>query len=317
MKEGRSPTFMASGPIWPKKAARSGTAIRNYQARNFMRSMAVGDQAFSHHSNTKPPAIIRLMEVSETGITDPSQFEQRLLNLIRPPASEAPRLGLPFCLRLILRPLQVPAEALMPAREPFPAPRTHGGRRGKPALDPAGARATAQRLFDLLESGNLDPRPTRRWKLPHAPLVLIGATRGRASKVFARPGAFTPSLRSVPLQPTGSARHCKSRATAELASQSDRSWPFVGPGPCWVCLLEWWSARSVQRRLEFRGALAGALRHPPRRLIFGPRLWRRDAACWRLAAVVAGLCPEISPPAPRPDRRLVSLVLCASGPACR
>jgi len=49
--------------------------IRNYQARNFMRSMVVGDHAFFYHSNAKPPGIIGLMEVIETGITDPSQFD--------------------------------------------------------------------------------------------------------------------------------------------------------------------------------------------------------------------------------------------------
>ena len=49
--------------------------IRNYQARNFMRSMAIGDQAFFYHSNAKPPGIVGLMEVVELGITDPSQFD--------------------------------------------------------------------------------------------------------------------------------------------------------------------------------------------------------------------------------------------------
>ncbi|MEY3736142.1 MAG: hypothetical protein RLZZ624_1201 [Cyanobacteriota bacterium] len=49
--------------------------IRNYQARNFMRTMAVGDQAFFYHSNAKPPGIVGLMEVIETGLTDPSQFD--------------------------------------------------------------------------------------------------------------------------------------------------------------------------------------------------------------------------------------------------
>ncbi|MEB3265353.1 MAG: EVE domain-containing protein [Cyanobacteriota bacterium] len=49
--------------------------IRNYQARNYMRSMAVGDQAFFYHSNAKPPGIVGLMEVVETGLTDPSQFD--------------------------------------------------------------------------------------------------------------------------------------------------------------------------------------------------------------------------------------------------
>jgi predicted RNA-binding protein with PUA-like domain len=49
--------------------------IRNYQARNFMRSMQIGDRAFFYHSNTKPPGIVGLMEVVETQIIDPSQFD--------------------------------------------------------------------------------------------------------------------------------------------------------------------------------------------------------------------------------------------------
>ena len=49
--------------------------IRNYQARNFMRSMSVGDQAFFYHSNCKPPGIVGLMEVTETGLVDPTQFD--------------------------------------------------------------------------------------------------------------------------------------------------------------------------------------------------------------------------------------------------
>ena len=49
--------------------------IRNYQARNFMRAMQRGDRAFFYHSNAKPPGIVGMMEVIETGITDPSQFD--------------------------------------------------------------------------------------------------------------------------------------------------------------------------------------------------------------------------------------------------
>ena len=49
--------------------------IRNYQARNFMRSMKIGDRAFFYHSNAKPPGIVGMMDVIETGITDPSQFD--------------------------------------------------------------------------------------------------------------------------------------------------------------------------------------------------------------------------------------------------
>ncbi len=48
--------------------------IRNYQARNFMRTMEIGDQAFFYHSNCKPPAIVGLMEIIGTKIIDPTQF---------------------------------------------------------------------------------------------------------------------------------------------------------------------------------------------------------------------------------------------------
>ncbi len=49
--------------------------IRNYQARNFMRLMKVGDQAFFYHSNTKPPGIVGLMEIIDTNLVDPYQFD--------------------------------------------------------------------------------------------------------------------------------------------------------------------------------------------------------------------------------------------------
>ena len=51
--------------------------IRNYQARNFMRSMLIGDKAFFYHSNCKPPGIVGLMEVIETGLVDPTQFDPK------------------------------------------------------------------------------------------------------------------------------------------------------------------------------------------------------------------------------------------------
>ncbi|KGG14812.1 hypothetical protein EV06_1875 [Prochlorococcus sp. MIT 0602] len=51
--------------------------IRNYQARNFMRDMKAGDLAFFYHSNCKPPGIIGLMEVIETRLVDPTQFDQK------------------------------------------------------------------------------------------------------------------------------------------------------------------------------------------------------------------------------------------------
>ncbi|MCS6812368.1 MAG: EVE domain-containing protein [Cyanobacteria bacterium] len=49
--------------------------VRNYQARNFLRQMQINDMAFFYHSNAAPPGIVGLMRVSETNVTDPTQFD--------------------------------------------------------------------------------------------------------------------------------------------------------------------------------------------------------------------------------------------------
>ena len=50
--------------------------IRNYQARNFMRQMSIGDKVFFYHSNCKPPGIVGMMEVIDLKIIDPTQFDK-------------------------------------------------------------------------------------------------------------------------------------------------------------------------------------------------------------------------------------------------
>ena len=50
--------------------------IRNYQARNFMRRMKIGDKIFFYHSNCKPPGIVGFMEVIDLNIVDPTQFKK-------------------------------------------------------------------------------------------------------------------------------------------------------------------------------------------------------------------------------------------------
>ena len=49
--------------------------VRNYQARNFLRQMQIGDLAFFYHSNAEPPGIFGLMRIVKTGIADPTQFD--------------------------------------------------------------------------------------------------------------------------------------------------------------------------------------------------------------------------------------------------
>ena len=50
--------------------------VRNYQARNFMRDdMAVGDQGFFYHSNTKEPGIVGIVEIVREAYPDHTAFD--------------------------------------------------------------------------------------------------------------------------------------------------------------------------------------------------------------------------------------------------
>ena len=51
--------------------------VRNYQARNFMRSMAVGDHVLFYHSNADPPAVAGIAEVVKAAYPDPTQFDKK------------------------------------------------------------------------------------------------------------------------------------------------------------------------------------------------------------------------------------------------
>ena len=49
--------------------------VRNYQARNFLKSMNVGDQGFFYHSNADPPAIVGTIEVVKVAYPDSYAFD--------------------------------------------------------------------------------------------------------------------------------------------------------------------------------------------------------------------------------------------------
>ena len=55
----------------------SWDGVRNYQARNFMRTMAVGDHVLFYHSNADPPAVVGIAEVVRTAYPDSTQFDRR------------------------------------------------------------------------------------------------------------------------------------------------------------------------------------------------------------------------------------------------
>ncbi|MEB3263743.1 MAG: EVE domain-containing protein [Synechococcus sp.] len=123
--------------------------IRNYQARNFMRSMTVGDRAFFYHSNAKPPGIVGLMEVLETGLTDPSQFDPA--SKYHDPASkpEAPRWDCARLGYLTTYPRMLTLDAL---RQEFSPEELGVVKRGNRLSILPVPEASAVRLLDLLES---------------------------------------------------------------------------------------------------------------------------------------------------------------------
>jgi predicted RNA-binding protein with PUA-like domain len=49
--------------------------VRNYQARNFLRQMQVGDRAIFYHSNAKPPGAAGICRIAKAAEPDPTQFD--------------------------------------------------------------------------------------------------------------------------------------------------------------------------------------------------------------------------------------------------
>lgn len=124
--------------------------IRNYQARNFMRAMRPGDQAFFYHSNAKPPGIVGLMEVVETNLVDPSQFDPASKYFDPASSADAPRWD---CARLrYLRhfPTLLSLEVL---RQQFGPEELGVVKRGTRLSILPVAEASAARLLTLLEAG--------------------------------------------------------------------------------------------------------------------------------------------------------------------
>jgi predicted RNA-binding protein with PUA-like domain len=51
------------------------TGVRNYQARNFMREMLLGDLAFFYHSSCPQPGIAGIVRISRLAYPDATQFD--------------------------------------------------------------------------------------------------------------------------------------------------------------------------------------------------------------------------------------------------
>lgn len=65
--------------------------VRNYQARNFLKSMNVGDRGFFYHSNADPPAIVGTVEVVKAAYPDPYAFDRKSRYFDSKSTPDAPR----------------------------------------------------------------------------------------------------------------------------------------------------------------------------------------------------------------------------------
>ena len=67
------------------------TGVRNYQARNFMRQMQVGDGVLFYHSNCAVPGIYGIGEVASPPYPDKTQFDRKSKYFDEKATREQPR----------------------------------------------------------------------------------------------------------------------------------------------------------------------------------------------------------------------------------
>jgi predicted RNA-binding protein with PUA-like domain len=60
-----------------RKGVSGWDGVRNYQARNFMKDMRVGDRVLFYHSNADPSGVAGLAAVARTAYPDPTQFDPK------------------------------------------------------------------------------------------------------------------------------------------------------------------------------------------------------------------------------------------------
>ena len=65
--------------------------VRNYQARNFLRAMAVGDEVLFYHSSCPEPGVAGIASVTRSAAPDPTQFDPKSPGYDAASTREAPR----------------------------------------------------------------------------------------------------------------------------------------------------------------------------------------------------------------------------------
>ncbi len=71
--------------------------VRNYQARNYLLEMKVGDEVLFYHSNAEPSGVVGVCKVAEKPEPDKTQFDQKSIYFDEKATKEKPRW---FCPKL-------------------------------------------------------------------------------------------------------------------------------------------------------------------------------------------------------------------------
>jgi predicted RNA-binding protein with PUA-like domain len=67
------------------------TGVRNYQARNFLKAMKLGDVVIIYHSNAEPPGAVGIATVKRSAVADPTQFDKKSEYFDPKASADAPR----------------------------------------------------------------------------------------------------------------------------------------------------------------------------------------------------------------------------------
>jgi predicted RNA-binding protein with PUA-like domain len=74
-----------------RKKREPWSGVRNFQARNFMREMALGDDVLFYHSNAKPPGVAGLARICRLAYPDFTAWDEKSEYFDPKSTPEAPR----------------------------------------------------------------------------------------------------------------------------------------------------------------------------------------------------------------------------------
>jgi len=83
-------SFSFENLVKSKNSTNHWDGVRNYQARNYMREMRMGDRVLFYHSNCDPPGVVGLAKVVREAYPDPTQFDRGNIHYDPKATSERP-----------------------------------------------------------------------------------------------------------------------------------------------------------------------------------------------------------------------------------